>query len=197
MTKVGLSTLVDDMRQALDDFSNAPFESVVPEVVQGGMSVNFDSARTSSQKRNNVKLLLGAIGPAKDHLKEWCKDNNMPFEGDNIIKNNNDVAVVHDLWNLDKHKRLNTKPRSGFLPTLSKPEISMNTSIPAGATGGVVITLSPQTGKMEVIQDGSGTVRLELNVEVFNGKKSIGQLSEICSRAIDVWAAEFKRVGAM
>ena len=48
-------------------------------------------------------MLLNNIACLKDHLKSWCKKNNKPFAGDQLINSNRDVAIIHDLWNLDKH----------------------------------------------------------------------------------------------
>lgn len=40
------------------------------------------------------------------------------FKGDELIKDNHDVALVHDLWDKDKHARLDRPPRSDINATL-------------------------------------------------------------------------------
>ncbi len=41
-----------------------------------------------------------------------------PETGDLLINSNRDVAIIHDLWNLDKHAELNRPSRSGLSPRL-------------------------------------------------------------------------------
>ena len=81
-------------------------------------SVDFSGGATEAELANSASLLLTNIACMKDHLKAWCRLNNRPFEGDALIDSDADVAIIHDLWNVDKHADLNRRPRSGHRPRL-------------------------------------------------------------------------------
>jgi len=84
---------------------------------QFGTSIDFTMGTDRATAANRVSLLLNNIGCLKDHLKSWCKKNGRPFTGDQLIDSNRDAAIIHDLWNLDKHAEL-SRSRSGLSPRL-------------------------------------------------------------------------------
>src|SRR6266508_6146785 len=106
------------MHEALGALATSDLSSVVP---QGGITpegfywtVDFTQGSTDAGLANIASLLIANIDWLKDHLKAWCKTNGKPFEGDNLIDSEKDVAIIHDLWDLDKHADLNSPPRSGY-----------------------------------------------------------------------------------
>src|ERR1700722_5117049 len=66
-------------------------------------SIDFTAGTDRATAANRVTLLLNNIACLKDHLKSWCAKNGKPFIGEQLIDTNRDVAIIHDLWNLDKH----------------------------------------------------------------------------------------------
>ena len=75
---------------------------------------------------NRVSLLLNNIACLKDHLKSWCKKNGKPFTGDQLMDSNRDAAIIHDLWNLDKHGGPSHDSKSGLSPRLLQdPDIAL------------------------------------------------------------------------
>lgn len=66
-------------------------------------SIDFTDGTDPATAANRVSLLFNNIASLKDHLKAWCKRNGKPFTGDQLIDSNRDVAIIHNLWNLDKH----------------------------------------------------------------------------------------------
>jgi len=75
-------------------------------------TMDFTKVTDDATAANRVSLLLNNIACLKDHLHVWCKKNGKPFTGDNLIDQNNDVGIIHDLWNLDKHAELLDSPVS-------------------------------------------------------------------------------------
>lgn len=60
-------------------------------------SIDFTRGTDRATAANRVSLLLNNIGCLKDHLKSWCKKNEKPFTGDELVDRNIDVAIIHDL----------------------------------------------------------------------------------------------------
>jgi hypothetical protein len=129
---------------------------------------------------HNITLL-------KDHLKLWCNENKVAFGGDVLINTNESIGIIHDLWNIQKHGKLN-KSRSGITPELR----NYTTMLMFGPSDGPMsLQLDPTTGQM--INHGA---ELVLSVEVYDeyGNK-VGQLHNICREAIDVWHQELLTAG--
>src|SRR5258708_7892605 len=84
-------------------------------------SIDFTMGTDRATAANRVSLLLNNIACLKDHLKSWCKKNGKRFTGDQLIDSNRDVAIIHDLWNLDKHAELDRPSRSGLSPRFLQP----------------------------------------------------------------------------
>src|SRR5260221_1547863 len=84
-------------------------------------AVDFTEGTDRATAANRISMLVNNIACLKDHLKAWCKKNGKPFTGDQLIDSNRDVAIIHDLWNLDKHAELNRPSRSVISPRLLQP----------------------------------------------------------------------------
>jgi hypothetical protein len=101
------SVVIRQMHASLDAIATEDLSGVKPQLETGptyvSMNVDFNAAT----------LLIANIASLKDHLKAWCKLKGVPFNGDALINSNNAVALIHDLWNVDKHAELTSKPRSG------------------------------------------------------------------------------------
>jgi hypothetical protein len=191
---------LQQISQALDDFSDTILVNVIKnfDPTRQRHEVKFDSSRNDAVKANNVSLLLGAIGSIKDNLKWWCIDNSVKFEGETVLKNCKDCAIIHDLWNIDKHGRLDRKARSGYAELkFEKPSMALNISAGTDANSGVLFTHDLRSGKMEVLTEGSGRADLKLSANVFNGKVLLGELSDIARRALEGWKKELLRAGAI
>jgi hypothetical protein len=121
--------------------------------------VDFNQGRTEADLSNVVTLIVTNIACLKDHLKVWCEANTKPFEGDRLINTNRDVALIHDLWNTDKHAALD-RPRSGHRPKLI--EIRQTLALSTGGSGGTVFRMDLATGKLETqsLADGSAGLRV-------------------------------------
>jgi hypothetical protein len=154
-------------------------------------SIDFTTGVDGAAAANRVSLLLNNIACLKDHLKSWCKKNGKPFSGDRLIDGNRDVAIIHDLWNLDKHADLD-RSRSGFFPRLLQPAQTCLT-IKSGSSGAAMVTI-PMFKGTPIQSQGEVSLRISATV-VDKDSKSLGDLETISLKAVAAWEAEFVKAG--
>jgi hypothetical protein len=98
--------------------------SIRPITKQNGVhaviSIDFTNGIDSATAANRVSQLLNNIACLKDHLRSWCNKNGKAFTGEALLDTNRDVAIIHDLWNWDKHGESNRSSRSGLHPRLGR-----------------------------------------------------------------------------
>jgi hypothetical protein len=83
-----------------------------PRLVGAGtFSVEFTDGRSAAEMENVLATLVANVASLKDHLKEWCVTQSIASPGDRLIDSDLSVALVHDLWNRDKHPEFDTKSR--------------------------------------------------------------------------------------
>lgn len=153
-------------------------------------SIDFTKGTDEATAANRVTLLLNNIASLKDHLKSWCKKNGKPFTGDQLIDSNRDVAIIHDLWNLDKHAELNRPSRSGLSPRFQHPPC---TGLTVKGTGPMMITMGMFQGGI-VQAAGEASLRIAASVVDKDGK-GLGDLETIALKAVAAWEAEFVKAG--
>jgi hypothetical protein len=150
---------------------------------------DLNQGTDSATAANRVSLLLHNIACLKDHLNAWCEKNGKqekPTVGDKLINGNKDVAIIHDLWNLDKHAELKHPSRSGLYPKLQgPPKAAFNIT-----RSQVVFSLRMVNGVMQ----GTGDLRITAMVVDKDGNQ-LGNLESIALRAVAAWEAEFNKVG--
>ena len=66
------------------------------------LMIDFSQGNTEAGLANITSLLVANIACMKDQLKVWCSKNNKVFAGESLIDSDKNVALVHDLWNIDK-----------------------------------------------------------------------------------------------
>jgi len=192
---------IEQMYKALEEMQiTEKLPSVKPEIKPTAVSVSFSydfsKGADAATAANRVSQLVANIACLKDHLKVWCNRQNKPFAGDTLIDSNMEVAIVHDLWNLDKHAELNRPSRSGLSPRLENPprstmvlkgepgKPSPDFFIPIGGSGGPIQT------------NAGASLRIVANVVDKDGNR-IGNLEDICEKAVTAWGTEFKKVGLL
>jgi hypothetical protein len=160
------------------------------------MSVDFGGNKSEAELKNSVFSLVSNIASIKDYIKAWCIKNGKPFNGESIINSNKNVAVVHDLWNIEKHYELDKPPRSGCTPKIRNLRQSLQIFTGPDKGSHASFTMDPVTGEMKMETGGSGSVSLRITGEVIdeNGK-GLGDIFSICSKAIEAWEAELKNLG--
>jgi hypothetical protein len=157
--------------------------------------IDFNQSRTEAELSNLATLLVANIACLKDHLKVWCEANKAPFEGDTLINTNRDAALIHDLWNTDKHAVLN-KPRSGHKPKLVDIRQRLALSTGTSESGGAVLQIEMATGKLltHSLGDGSAGLRVTARIVDENGVM-LGELSDVCQRATEAWERTLVQAG--
>jgi len=158
--------------------------------------LDFSQGKTAAGLANIASLLIANIACMKDHLKVWCSKNSKPFDGDNLVKSDKNVALVHDLWNTDKHGELDRAPRSGHYPKLQGLSQVLNLSTGTSAGSSALFTFDPQMGEMIIRTHGGGSAKLVIRGQVVDEHGALlGQFADICEKATSSWEQALNRAG--
>ena len=164
--------------------------------VSGGRfttSWDFTRIENPATAANRVSLLVNNIACLKDHLHAWCKKNGKPRTGDQLIDSNRDVAIIHDLWNLDKHSELNRPSRSGLSPRFQQPAHTTLERKITNTEETPIFAISVFNGGR--VQPFEGT-NAKITATVVDGDgNTLGDFDSICLRAVAAWEAEFVKAG--
>lgn len=152
------------------------------------MVIDFTEGKKDHELANDVSSVITRIASLKDLLKAWCERRKVDFEGDRLIDSHRDVAIIHDLWNLDKHYKLTRASRSKLSPRIS------GYSRGARFDGQSWLEETPDGGLRSA---GPGQVEHVTDAKIVdeNGNH-IGNLYEIAQSAVEQWTAAFQRAGA-
>lgn len=191
---------VRQMHAALGALSSNDLTSVQPQITRTDSHVytvvDFNQRSDAVALANAAALVVANIASLKDHLKAWCKKQGVAFDGDRLISSNRSVALVHDLWNVDKHAELITAPRSGHIPKLVGLSTALSISAGTEAGAGAFYSMDPRTGKVTTGTTGGGKVELVLVAQIVDDKGTIlGDFSQVCTEAADAWSAALKTAG--
>ena len=160
------------------------------------MKVDFNASSDPIDLANAATLLVANIASIKDHLKAWCRAKGLTFQGDALINSNKSVALVHDLWNVDKHAELTSTPRSGHTPKLRNLQQALVLTGGAQAGSGVFVTIDPRTGKLTSGSSGGGSAKISLSAEIVDDNGNIlGDFTSTCKAAVEGWEHELLAVG--
>lgn len=195
-----LDRKIRQMHEALGGLKDSDLSSIKPERLsthQGFyFKVDFSQGNTEAGLANIASLLIANIACMKDHLKVWCSKNNKIFEGENLINSDKNVALIHDLCNIDKHAELNRAPRSGHRPRVQGLSQTLGLSVGTSAGSSAIFTIDPRTGEMKTQTQGDGSVKLVITGQVVNEHGALlGDFAEICETATTVWEQALNRAG--
>jgi hypothetical protein len=184
---------IRQMHAALGELATEDLSSVHPQLVATFDSfytrVDFNEGSDPTALANAATLVIANIASIKDHLRVWCTRRNQPFHGDSLINSNGAVALIHDLWNVDKHAELSRPPRSGHKPRLENIRVALSISAGIAAGSVAMFTMDPRTGKMTTHTSGDGTVELALDAQIVGETGSIlGDFRQTCRDAVDAWS---------
>jgi hypothetical protein len=190
MTPSELDLRVRQLHTSLDSMATEDLSSVVTHSGVANdrfyMSVDFSEGLADADLWNAVDLLLANIGRIRDHLNVWCKQRGRTFAWKAFIQPGTSVALIHDLWNGQKHPGREHGPRSGYWPTLAQMNRSMRLTTGPGPSS-AVMTLG-RDGKPMVLTSGGGKAELVIDGDILNadGVKVAGFL-ETCEAALTAW----------
>jgi len=188
------------MHAALKAISTEDLSEFKPQIDRSSsyisMKVDFNENSDPIELANAASLLIANIASLKDHLKVWCKSKELLFKGDLLIDSNIAVALIHDLWNVDKHAELTSKPRSGVQPILKDIHRSLVMTAGTEVGSGVMYSIDPRTGKVTTSSSGSGQIKVAINAIVADAQGNVlGEFSALCEEAVDAWQKGFASVG--
>ena len=195
-----LDRKIRQMHAALAGLATDDLSTIKPQLGEADgcyyTKVDFNQDSDAIALANAASLLIANIASMKDHLKFWCNKQNVEFHGDTLINSNQAVALIHDLWNIDKHAELKKPPRSGHTPKLQglRKNLSLSTGTTAG--DGAFFSMDPHTGKITTGTSGGGSVQLALVAQIVDENGNVlGDFSSICTQAVDEWAKALSSVG--
>ena len=188
------------MYAALAGLSSDDLSVIQPRITEGFgycyTEVDFNQHSDEIALANSAFLLVSNIASLKDHLKEWCKKQCVAFQGDALINGNRAVALIHDLWNIDKHAELNVLPRSGIKPKLQNIRTALTITSGTQAGSEAFFSMDPRTGKITTGATGGGSVQLALVAQIVDeAGNDIADFTQTCGEAIDAWSATFQAAG--
>ena len=196
-----LDLKIRQMHEALGELKDSDLSSIKPELLsthQGFYcNVDFSQGNTDAGLANVASLLITNIACMKDHLKAWCTKNNKIFEGDILIGSDKNVALVHDLWIIDKHAELRAS-RSGHRPRIQGlcQMLSFSTGPSLGSSG--MFTIDPRTGEVKTQTQGSASVKLVITGQVVDEIGNLlGDFAAICEKATVAWEEALNRAGVV
>ena len=194
-----LDRKIRQMHAALAGLATDDLATIQPQIaVADGYvytKVDFNQNSDPIALANAASLLIANIASIKDHLKVWCNKQNVPFQGDALINSNRTVALVHDLWNTDKHAELNSS-RSGYKPRLKDLKTALSISAGTAAGGGAFFSIDPRTGKVTTGTSGGGAVQLALDAQIVDEAGNVlGDFTKTCTEAVEAWSNALSAAG--
>jgi hypothetical protein len=158
--------------------------------------VSFSDGVSQSELQNSVTLLVANIASLKDHLKKWCNANGSNFNAETVLNTCREAALIHDLWNSDKHGGLDRAPRSGVTPQITDLRKALRLTSGTTAGSGAFFTMDPRTGEMQVGGTGGGSATHTVTARIVDEHGNhLGELEDICKAALDAWIAAMNVAG--
>jgi len=126
----------------------------------------------------------------------WCEKNGRSLEGEVLINTNKDVAIIHDLWNLDKHGQLDRTSRSSHYPRIQGLTRYLNVSTGTAPGSYALVTFHPRTGEMRTGTPDGGAAKLVINGDVVDEHGTqLADFATICKSATVAWEKTLIRAG--
>lgn len=197
----GLEEKCDQALAAMGQLAEKDFSKVIVQreesLFRRSVFVSFSGDLTQSELQNSVTILVANIASLKDHLKTWCRQNSSNFDAETVLNQCHEAALVHDLWNSDKHGGLDRLPRSGITPKVAGLRKALVLSSGTTAGSSAFFTMDPRTGKMEMGgTGGGGSVTHKITGRVVDEHGNhVGELEDICEKALVAWVAAMKSAG--
>jgi hypothetical protein len=189
-----LDKKIRQMHDALSDLRSEDLASVSVERGPNYVRLDFSQGTTPSGLANIASSLIANIACLKDHLKVWCRRNGKTHDCENLINTNRNAAIIHDLWNIDKHCELNRAPRSGTLPQIQN--LTRALRMETGPTAGSSVMFTINTTGFMIHHRGGGNSALIVTGQVVDEHGTLlGDFDEICERAASAWEVELAHAG--
>jgi hypothetical protein len=198
---VGIDLMARRLRQvhrSLSDLADGDPASVATRVsgIDGAQlwETDFSGEFDDAKLHNVAELLVANIGTIKDHLAKWCSATGSTFSAESVLNNGDAAAVVHDLWNSQKHGGLTKPPRSGYHPSLKNIHRAMSIAVDPLRDGSVVVAFAP--GQPQVHRSGAGAATVVIDAQIVDEHGVVrGHLLSTCREAIEIWESALTAAG--
>jgi len=156
---------------------------------------DFLGGLSNPQISNLAYGLAHNIANLHDHLKRWARRNGHdPKRVDHAFENSEDLKVLKDLSNNDKHGYPPRGGHSGKSPQLVDLSRIFRASTQAKPGSFVGITLTSSGPK----QIGDGTSLVIITGKIVDGNGAVvGDFRDVCLKAIAAWELELKALGVI
>lgn len=157
--------------ETLEDFQ---YFKQTPGMLEWGLDFTIKTKEEMARVLNLAMTTVANIAGLKDPLKIWCRDNNVVFNTEQFITDSKYLAIVYDLWNVDKHIELNRPPRSNCTPKLEDVRYPLFFGV-----------------------DSSGnqcTMRVLYAKVVDEHGNELGLFQDICVKALHEWETVFQQL---
>ncbi len=185
------------MHAALDSLSQKELSVIKPvtERTKETIRSEFHFGGELVDLQNQATLVIESLGRLKDHFKKWLIANGKPGKAsEDVINGHFAVALIHDLWNVEKHVELREPPRSGKIPQLVIHERGLVVGRGNALDSEVRFTLDTWTGDFTLDKQGDACVRLNAEVIDEHGT-SLGDFEDLCIQASRIWENEMRKSG--
>jgi hypothetical protein len=176
-----------------DDYGDVEyFRGIDPDTGLFTVRANFDASE--AKLLNSIEKLIENIARLGDHLENWCEQHGAHFDRAAFIRSHpDDVAIIQDLWNVQKHAGPARTPWSGRRLHLEGLVRGVLIDNRPGAPG-FSLTLSELIPVVE--REGPGQAELSTTGRVVDETgQVIGDVRAICKRAIEAWEGALRTAG--
>jgi hypothetical protein len=195
-----LNLLIDRLNQmhaALGAISDYDLTSLRPVITVTPHSVSTEYQLGSDRVAlmNQASLVIDSIGKLKDHFKEWLKQNGRSSQiSEDVINDNPAVAIIHDLWNKEKHVHLTKPSRSGHDPELVIRDRGLVVGRGTEVLSQLSFVLDTETGALMLDKQGDVCIRLNAEIRDQHGTL-LGDFEDVCTQAAQCWLSAMKSEG--
>lgn len=192
-----LTQRLNQMHAALGALSQNDLSNFKPktEITNAFVRTEFHFGSELVDLQNQASLVIESLGRLKDHFKKWLLENGMTGKiSEDVVNKNPSVAIIHDLWNVEKHVELRDPSRSGYEPKLVIHERGLVVGRGNALDSEIRFILDTFTGDFWLEKQGDACIRL--NAEVLDEHGNVlGDFEDICIIAAGVWQAEMRAAG--
>jgi len=190
----GMNTLLQRLNRinaAVGGVDLKDFSRLMPRVYQtasGGPLVHYDFSGGKSEEEllNDILSLVHNVANLRDHLKRWAKRNGHdPAKVESSFQQSQDLKIIQDLSNFDKHGPARDGGHTGLKPNLGKPRRNLVLS-----NGAFCARLDGSEAM------GSGGTSIQTNAPVLDeAGRTIGDIYAIAMNAVQAWETLLRDFG--
>jgi hypothetical protein len=171
---------------SLKDFSRLQPQKCETASGVSMMHYDFSGGKSEAELLNEVLSLVHNVANLRDHLKRWAKRNGHgPAKVESTFQQSQDLKIIQDLSNSDKHGPERNGGYSGLKPSLGTPRRNLVLS-----NGAFCARLDGSEAM------GNGGTSIQTNAPVLDeAGRTIGDIYSIAMNAVQAWETLLKDFG--